>query len=353
MMAPPLIHEVLRSPGQPLDAKTRAFMEPRFGHDFSKVRIHTDRRSAESAQAINALAYTVGQRIVFGAGQYNPETSVGQHLLAHELTHTVQQNNSQLRRQRPRVKISNVIVSTDTEQARLKARELATLIKAGEWKSEYAEQLEHWLEFFEEAAWRAFVFEIGEVLGEKITGFEGEPKAHPEGIYAAVAKESVVIPTSKPKVVRGGFQVTYFAQISEETSNSTSVEVYSDMSGSAEFSIELPIKKIAKFKIGGGVRKGRKETEKEEEKKATRIGRTISRSFTVQKLEREIFRILYLKTYHGVSAPSKGIGLPEGELASRLTREREGVDPHGNSDGLPDRARKGGWRAVGTILERL
>src|SRR5262245_44078336 len=55
---PPIVHEVLRSPGQPLDAQTRAFMEPRFGHDFSGVRVHTDARAAESAQAVNSLAYT-------------------------------------------------------------------------------------------------------------------------------------------------------------------------------------------------------------------------------------------------------------------------------------------------------
>ena len=57
---PPIVHDVLRSPGAPLDAQTRAFMEPRFGHDFSRVRVHTDAQAAESARAVNALAYTVG-----------------------------------------------------------------------------------------------------------------------------------------------------------------------------------------------------------------------------------------------------------------------------------------------------
>jgi hypothetical protein len=80
------------------------------------------------------------------------------------------------------------------------------------------------------------------------------------------------------------------------------------------------------------VRKGRKETEKKEKKEAERIGRTISRSFTVQKLEREIFRMLYLKTYHGVSRPT-GYGLEEGQLASRVTREKKGVEPHGTQVG--------------------
>ena len=88
---PTIVHEVLRSPGQPLDAATRRFMEPRFGHDFGAVRVHTNSRAAESAQAVNALAYTVGQSVVFGHGQYAPESSSGRRLMAHELTHTVQQ----------------------------------------------------------------------------------------------------------------------------------------------------------------------------------------------------------------------------------------------------------------------
>ena len=89
--APPIVDEVLGRPGQPLDAATRAFMEPRFGHDFSNVRTHTDAKAAESAQAINALAYTVGSNIVFGSGQYAPWATSGSRLLAHELTHVLQQ----------------------------------------------------------------------------------------------------------------------------------------------------------------------------------------------------------------------------------------------------------------------
>src|SRR5438270_13216460 len=90
--APPLVDEVLSSGGgQPLDESTRSFMEPRFGHDFSRVRVHADGRAAESAQSVNALAYTVGQDVVFGGGQYEPETMEGKKLLAHELTHVVQQ----------------------------------------------------------------------------------------------------------------------------------------------------------------------------------------------------------------------------------------------------------------------
>lgn len=91
---PPIVSEVLRSPGQPLDANTRASMEPRFGHDFSRVRVHADERAAESARAVHALAYTVGRNIVFGARQYEPGTTAGRRLLAHELTHVAQQTDA-------------------------------------------------------------------------------------------------------------------------------------------------------------------------------------------------------------------------------------------------------------------
>jgi hypothetical protein len=90
-IVPPIVHDVLRSHGQALDPTTRAFMESRFGHDFSKVRVHTDANAAESARAVNALAYTVGQDIVFGTDQYMPETFEGKSLLTHELVHVIQQ----------------------------------------------------------------------------------------------------------------------------------------------------------------------------------------------------------------------------------------------------------------------
>jgi hypothetical protein len=140
MSAPPIVHEVLRSPGQPLDAETRAFMEPRFGHhfgsisvqsptevgdllqinqpsdsyerqamqvanqvmthtapaihsfaNFSNVQIHTDSLAAESTGLLNTRAYTVGSHIVFDEGKFAPETTKGRQLLAHELAHVAQQ----------------------------------------------------------------------------------------------------------------------------------------------------------------------------------------------------------------------------------------------------------------------
>src|SRR5215467_6933383 len=89
--APPIVHEVLRSPGRPLDAAARGLMESRFGHDFGNVRVHADDRAAESAQAVNAKAYAVGNNIVFNRGEYQPRSAAGLRSLAHELTHVVQQ----------------------------------------------------------------------------------------------------------------------------------------------------------------------------------------------------------------------------------------------------------------------
>lgn len=87
----PLVNNIISSPGQPLDPATRAFFEPRFGHDFGRVRVHADDRAAESASAVHARAYTVGEHVVFGAKQFSPGSTDGRRLLAHELTHVIQQ----------------------------------------------------------------------------------------------------------------------------------------------------------------------------------------------------------------------------------------------------------------------
>jgi len=92
--APSIVHDVLRSPSQPLDAPTRAFMEPRFGRDFTGVRVHTDGKAGESAEAVNARSYAVGGHVIFGRGEYRPGSTSGMRLLAHELAHVVQQGDS-------------------------------------------------------------------------------------------------------------------------------------------------------------------------------------------------------------------------------------------------------------------
>ncbi|MEM8674590.1 MAG: DUF4157 domain-containing protein [Cyanobacteria bacterium P01_G01_bin.67] len=87
----------MRSPGQPLDSTTSTYMGSRFGRDFSHVRVHTsntNNSAAKSANELNALAYTLGHHIVFGKGQYNPGTNQGKKLIAHELVHVIQQEQS-------------------------------------------------------------------------------------------------------------------------------------------------------------------------------------------------------------------------------------------------------------------
>ena len=92
MEAPPLVHEALASPGHALDSSTRATMEERLGGDLGGVRLHTGARAAEAAQAVQAKAYTIGQDVFFGAGRYDPRSREGKRLLAHELSHTLQQS---------------------------------------------------------------------------------------------------------------------------------------------------------------------------------------------------------------------------------------------------------------------
>lgn len=88
---PQHVIDVTRATGQPLDASVRREMESRFGHDFGRVRVHTDTRASASAAALSASAWTFGDRIAFRNGAYRPDTMDGQKLLAHELTHVVQQ----------------------------------------------------------------------------------------------------------------------------------------------------------------------------------------------------------------------------------------------------------------------
>jgi len=98
---PAIVHSVLNTSGRTLDADSRDFFESRFGHDFSQVRIHADTLAQQSARAIRARAYTVGNHIAFAAGEFAPGTPDGQRLLAHELAHVVQQTQgavTQLRR---------------------------------------------------------------------------------------------------------------------------------------------------------------------------------------------------------------------------------------------------------------
>jgi hypothetical protein len=89
--SPAPAQHVLRSPGRPLDVSTRTYIEPRFGHDFSRVRIHDDTAAQAATRGLGVAAYTVGRDIAFPGWAPSVGTSAGRSLLVHELTHVVQQ----------------------------------------------------------------------------------------------------------------------------------------------------------------------------------------------------------------------------------------------------------------------
>ena len=110
------------SSGQPLEKPLQQFMELRFKHDFSRVRLHTDQEAAASARSIGALAYTIGQDIVFDSSSYQPTTPQGLHLLAHELAHVVQQDRH------PLAKTEELHVEPETSPAEVEADRTALAV---------------------------------------------------------------------------------------------------------------------------------------------------------------------------------------------------------------------------------
>ncbi len=123
--APPLVQQVLRSPGQPPTGETRSLLESRFGHDFGRVRIHSDSLAAESARQVQARAYTVGHDVVFGAGQYQPNSRSGLELLAHEFAHVVQQGG------RPQALQTRLTVSSPGDASEREADHAAAAVLQG------------------------------------------------------------------------------------------------------------------------------------------------------------------------------------------------------------------------------
>jgi hypothetical protein len=192
------------------------------------------------------------------------------------------------------VEFHDDVEKKNVKLATRKAREIAQLVKNGKWTKESSEQLAQWLEFFQDSAQTAFTNALEFETGAK--EYESESEDDPN-IDAATTRVNAIIPLSEAQTSRGGFKVQYAAQIYNETSDSTSVEVYTDLSLSAGLSAELPLGKYAKFKIGGDAKRGRKSTEKNEQKHADRRGTTISKSFTVQRIERQVVNYGYRKTY--------------------------------------------------------
>jgi len=115
------VSATLRAVGQPLDSDTREYMESGFGHDFGHVRVHADSGAADSARSVDALAYTVGHDVVFAPGQYAPNAAAGRQLLAHELTHVLQQSASSATVQ-PRLEIGAANDQAEMEADRIAAR---------------------------------------------------------------------------------------------------------------------------------------------------------------------------------------------------------------------------------------
>ena len=111
-------------PGRALDAATRDFMEPRFGQDFGQVRVHTDAQAAASARAVDARAYTLGSNIVFGAGAFTPGIAHGRRLLAHELTHVVQQRHARV----PAGQAANLSVTAPGDRSEQEADRVADVV---------------------------------------------------------------------------------------------------------------------------------------------------------------------------------------------------------------------------------
>ena len=112
---PTIVHDIVRSPGEPLDPATRAFMEPRFSHDFSSVRVHSGAAAEQSAREVSAHAYTVGHDIVFGADRFATGTLEGRRLIAHELTHVVQQAGAEGVRMQRQSSTGDLILRLDED----------------------------------------------------------------------------------------------------------------------------------------------------------------------------------------------------------------------------------------------
>ncbi|MDO8356372.1 MAG: DUF4157 domain-containing protein [Nitrospirota bacterium] len=186
------VDSVLRSPGQPLTASARAFFEPRFGQDLKDVRVHADRDAQRSAQEVNAQAYTVGSHVVFNAGRYMPDTPKGLQLLAHELTHTIQQSISSscgigLQRQplpqeeieMPAVFAADRRKRTWRQYARLLGEQDAARIRRdGTLSSDLRDELNAKLRFFEDQARTMYIREIKPALFE-VLGRDGATGAMP------------------------------------------------------------------------------------------------------------------------------------------------------------------------------
>lgn len=199
----------MKGEGQPLSESVRAFMEPRFRHDFSRIRIHTDAQAADTAQALNARAYTVGQDIVFGHGAYAPGTAIGKNLLAHELTHTIQQGFTHRSVQSSPLSLSN---SSEDSKQKIKGSLHSSFIHNRE-------------EMFRPSLTRS-----GGVIQRQDAGETTETHAFPKERFAPVRQafeENAVKTTAQEsciKILQTGFRKLFAKQLKGKYLDPTSIE---------------------------------------------------------------------------------------------------------------------------------
>ena len=206
-VAPPIVEAVLNEPGRPLDGANRGFMERRFGHDFSEVRIHADPRAAWSAQAVNAHAFTVGRHIVFGPGQYPRSDERGRKLLAHELAHVIQQGNTRVR---SGLQISNPAEAAEQEADRTASQVLGSDAPAAQLRSVFPSQARLMRDFDstinicrELLNSRTFHVDTGNVVADLYANWI-PPKSEGEDSEIAPASGQCTIPYYLVTLVRSG-----------------------------------------------------------------------------------------------------------------------------------------------------
>jgi hypothetical protein len=213
---------------------------------------------------------------------------------------------------------------TNENQARLKAREMAKLINSGNLKSKDYKQLLHSLEFFEGDAYRAFTNELDLKLSQKIGSTAKMQTGFPKGKITKLMPEALrdlnklnnpaqdlaqfptteIIPTSEARVVRGGFKRSITVGGSVETDHSKTVQVYTDSSDSFGADLKIPDNKVFNLNFGGEIKEGVKETDQKEQRISSQNAVTTSRSFTIQRVERDVMRFDYLESHHISGSPS-------------------------------------------------
>ena len=196
--APASVGQVLASPGRPLEPALRQDMEQRFGHDFGEVRVHADAQAAQSARAVSATAYSVGHHIVFGEREWQPGIAAGRRLLAHELTHTIQQTtggHAGLQRQpapdtaKPDVPIfkADRRKRKDRRFARKEAQaDAARIRKSGALSTQERQLVNAKLSFFEGEAFEIYAKEIKPALVAVHAGAPPPPPGPPPVSTSAV-----------------------------------------------------------------------------------------------------------------------------------------------------------------------